>query len=189
VGGIGRSPKLVFVGGGARSGKSRFALALARRFGRRRVLVATAEALDDEMRERIARHRRERGDEFRTIEEPRALCEALAGVANADVVVIDCVTLWISNLLCAPSEAAPAEVEAEVERLLDAVVSRPFVTIAVSNEVGMGIVPETPLGRAFRDVAGRANQRLAARASEVYLALFGTVVRLLPGPIEAFVES
>lgn len=183
---VARDPKLVLVGGGARSGKSRFALAHARRLGARRVLVATAEALDDEMRDRIARHRVDRGDAFRTVEEPRALAAALEGIADADVVVIDCLTLWLSNHLCAGAD--PVSIEGEVDRLLDVIVARPFVTVAVANEVGMGVVPESPLGRVFRDLAGRANQRFAARAGEVYLAALGSVLRLVPGPVTC-VES
>lgn len=181
-----RSKQLVLVGGGARSGKSRFALAHALRLGSRRVLVATAEALDDEMRLRIARHRDDRGDTFRTVEEPRALCRAIERIGDADVVVVDCLTLWLANLLREP--AAPERVDEEVETLLGVIVTRPFVTIVVANEVGMGVVPDHPLGRLFRDVAGRANQRFSARAGEVYLAVLGSVLRLVPGPV-ATVES
>jgi adenosylcobinamide kinase/adenosylcobinamide-phosphate guanylyltransferase len=91
--------RIVLVGGGVRSGKSAFALSRARALGERRLFVATAEAFDDEMRERAARHREERGAEFRTLEEPRALVEALSVVDDVDVVVIDCLTLWLTNLL------------------------------------------------------------------------------------------
>lgn len=173
---------LIVVGGGVRSGKSRFALERARVLGPRRVLVATAEALDDEMRERIAHHRRERGEEFRTVEAPRDLVGATSGITDADVVVIDCLTMWLANLLLA--EAGEPRIEAEVERWLGIVEAAPFTTIAVTNEVGMGIVPESALGRRFRDVQGRCNQRLAARAREIYLAALGTVLRLRPPPVE-----
>lgn len=181
-----RDPKLVLVGGGARSGKSRFALAHAQHLGARRVLVATAEALDDEMRARIARHRADRGDAFRTVEEPRALGAALERIEGADVVVIDCLTLWLSNHLCAGAE--PAWIEDEIDHVLDVIAARPFVTVAVANEVGMGVVPESALGRVFRDIAGRANQKFAERAGEVYLGALGSMLRLVPGPVTC-VES
>lgn len=174
--------RLVVVGGGARSGKSRFALGRAKEVLGRRVLLATAEALDDEMHARIARHKADRDPAIRTVEEPRKLVEALKDLDDADVVVIDCVTLWLSNLLCdAPEE--PERITLEVERLLAAVRERPFTTIAVTNEVGMGLVPDSALGRTFRDVAGTSNQRLALAADELYLAAMGVVVRLRPQPL------
>lgn len=173
---------LVVVGGGVRSGKSRFALARARALGTRRVFVATAEALDDEMRARIDDHQRARGDDFRVVEAPRELVRAFEQIGDADVVVIDCLTLWLSNLLLADVEAP--RIETELARWLDAVALAPFTTVAVTNEVGMGVVPDSALGRAFRDVQGRCNQRLAARATELYLAALGTVLRLRPAPVE-----
>lgn len=173
---------LIVVGGGARSGKSRFALERARALGPRRVFVATAEALDDEMRERIAHHRRERGTEMRTIEAPRELVAAMAGITDADVVVVDCLTMWLANLALADESAA--RIEEELERWIGVVEAAPFTTVAVTNEVGMGVVPDSALGRAFRDLQGRCNQRLAARAQELYLAALGTVLRLRPAPIE-----
>ncbi|GAC1394835.1 MAG: bifunctional adenosylcobinamide kinase/adenosylcobinamide-phosphate guanylyltransferase [Polyangiales bacterium] len=177
----------VLVGGGARSGKSAFALELAMRRGTRRAFVATAEPFDDEMRERIARHAAERGARFETLEAPRALEATLARLAaerrELDVVVVDCLTLWLSNLLL---DALTQEaIERRVEALVAALSAAPFETIVVTNEVGMGLVPETPLGRVFRDVAGRAHQRLARRANEVFFAVLGTVLRLRPGPVVA----
>ena len=175
-------PRLVLIGGGARSGKSRFALVRAEALGARRLFVATAEASDDEMRERIARHRAERGAGFATREEPRALPEALAAVRDHDVVVVDCLTLWISNLLVAGASAA--DVQARVAALLAVLAERRAHVVLVSNEVGMGLVPETPLGRIFRDVVGQAHQRIAAAADEIYLAAMGLLVRLRPAPVE-----
>jgi adenosylcobinamide kinase/adenosylcobinamide-phosphate guanylyltransferase len=181
--------RIVLVGGGARSGKSRFALARARRLGARRVFVATGQALDAEMAERIAVHARTRGDDFRTVEEPLALPEALislgggerASDAGADVVVVDCLTLWLSNLICrGDSEAVVAE---QVDALGAALARRRFHAIVVSNEVGLGIVPEAPLARLFRDVVGRAHQRLAALCDEIHLAILGTILRLRPEPL------
>jgi adenosylcobinamide kinase/adenosylcobinamide-phosphate guanylyltransferase len=173
---------LAVVGGGARSGKSAFALAYAQRLGPRRAFLATAEALDDEMRARIARHRDERGGAFLTIEEPRALPGALAALEGVDVVVVDCLTLWLSNLLLAGM--SPGAIHEEVEALATVLAGRRFGALLVTNEVGMGIVPETPLGRAFRDLAGFAHQRLARLADEIYLAAMGVVLRVHPAPVE-----
>jgi adenosylcobinamide kinase/adenosylcobinamide-phosphate guanylyltransferase len=177
------TPRFVFIAGGARSGKSRYALARASRLGRRRLFVATAEAFDDEMRERIARHRQERGAAFDTLEEPLALPEAIASDRDHDVIVIDCLTLWLSNLLM----RGPADLEGpnqRVDALIEALRGRRAHIVLVSNEVGMGLVPETPLGRLFRDLAGSAHQRLGAIADEIYLAAMGVVLRLAPGPLE-----
>jgi adenosylcobinamide kinase/adenosylcobinamide-phosphate guanylyltransferase len=174
--------RTVVVGGGARSGKSAFALSYARRLGERRVFLATAEALDDEMDARIRRHRDERGGAFRTLEEPRDLPGALSRLDDADVVVVDCLTLWLSNLLVAGAGAG--QVRASIDELAEVLERRRFATLLVTNEVGMGIVPETPLGRLFRDLAGWAHQRLAAAADEIYLAALGVVLRLHPAPVE-----
>jgi adenosylcobinamide kinase/adenosylcobinamide-phosphate guanylyltransferase len=173
---------VTLVGGGARSGKSAFALAHAQGLGPRRAFLATAEALDDEMRARIARHRDERGTAFVTIEEPRDLPGALARSGPFDVVVVDCLTLWLSNLLVAG--VASGLIHQEVEALAAVLAERRFHAVLVTNEVGMGIVPETPLGRAFRDLAGWAHQRLAALADQIYLAALGVVLRLHPAPVE-----
>lgn len=170
--------RVVLIGGGARSGKSTLALQLALATPGRKVFVATATAGDDEMSDRIARHRAERGPEFTTIEEPLALPEALDRL-DAEVVLVDCLTLWLSNLMFAEHP----DVEDEVARLV-AALDRPGRTvILVTNEVGLGIVPEHALARRFRDVAGRAHQKLAARADEVYAGLLGVMLRLKPGPV------
>jgi adenosylcobinamide kinase/adenosylcobinamide-phosphate guanylyltransferase len=173
--------RVIVVGGGVRSGKSAFALDRARALGERRGFVATAQALDGEMAARIADHVRTRGADFQTIEEPIALPERLAALRELDVVVVDCLTLWLSNLLVHGAPAA--HIAARVGDLVRAVERRPHHTIVVTNEVGMGVVPESPLGRAFRDVAGLAHQRLAAVAGELYLAALGVIVRLRPAPI------
>jgi len=173
--------RLALVGGGVRSGKSAFALALARTLGPRRVFLATAQAWDGEMAARIAAHRAERAADFETIEEPLDPLAALPRAAGAGVLVLDCVTLWLSNLLVrGETEAAIA---AKVAALADALRDAPFPSVVVTNEVGMGIVPESPLGRTFRDVAGRAHQLLAARSDRIYFAMLGTMLRLSPGPI------
>lgn len=172
--------ELVLVGGGVRSGKSAYATELAMQLGARRVLVATAQALDDEMAARIAAHRAERGDRFVTVEEPLDLAGVLLSI-DADVVVVDCLTLWISNLLLR-GEGLPA-IAARVDRVAEVLARRRFHAILVTNEVGMGLVPESALGRAFRDAAGRAHQRLARDADRVYLAALGCVLRLRPAPL------
>jgi adenosylcobinamide kinase/adenosylcobinamide-phosphate guanylyltransferase len=177
------SGRLALVGGGARCGKSAFALGLARERGRRRVFVATAQALDEEMAARIARHRDERGVAFRTVEAPLALAPALASLGDADVVVVDCLTLWLTNqLLHDPSDE---RIASELTAVLDAIRTAAFDSIVVTNEVGLGLVPETALGRRFRDLAGTVHQRIATAADEVYFAALGMMLRLKPGPIEA----
>jgi adenosylcobinamide kinase/adenosylcobinamide-phosphate guanylyltransferase len=222
--------RLVLIGGGARSGKSSYAVRRALLSGPRRVFVATAEALDEEMRERIAAHQHERGAQFTTVEAPRDLEAALAALgvieagataertrdplhaaavgANAgvavdvavDVVVIDCLTLWLSNVLLAAqpalaergaaadaavaARAVDAALDARIARLASALARSAVPVLLISNEVGLGLVPESPLGRRFRDLAGRAHQRLADAAGEVYLAALGCMIRLKPGPIE-----
>jgi adenosylcobinamide kinase/adenosylcobinamide-phosphate guanylyltransferase len=173
--------RVIVVGGGVRSGKSAFALARARQLGPRRGFVATAQPLDAEMAARIADHVRTRGPDFRTFEAPIALAAQLAALRELDVVVIDCLTLWLSNRLVAGESAAA--ITAAIDELTGVVAARPFHTIVVTSEVGMGIVPESALGRAFRDLAGCAHQRLAAVAGELYLAALGAIVRLRPDPI------
>jgi adenosylcobinamide kinase / adenosylcobinamide-phosphate guanylyltransferase len=136
------------------------------------VYVATAQPLDDEMRQRIADHQRRRGPGWRTLEEPIALSEAI--IATSDLpVLVDCLTLWLTNLMLGGHdiEAASAALEA-------ALAERPSPTILVSNEVGLGLVPETELGRAFRDQAGRLNQRIAAQAGRVLFMVAGLPLRV-----------
>ena len=177
--------KLVLIGGGARSGKSAYAVQRALSLGSRRVFIATAEAFDDEMRARIAAHVAERANHFTTVEAPRDLERALESISvrseAVDVVVIDCLTLWLSNLLLA--EVAAAEIERRVARLAGICEAAPFPVFLVTNEVGFGLVPETALGRQFRDLAGRAHQRLARSAAEVLLAALGCMLRIKPAPL------
>ena len=176
--------KVILVGGGARSGKSRFALEYARKLGQRRLFVATAKASDAEMRNRILRHQEERGADFTTIEEPLQLARLLDQVKDIDVVVVDCLTLWLSNLLM--HEASAEQIDGRVAEMVTALKQRRQHVILVSNEVGLGIVPDSALGRTFRDVAGRAHQCLAAESDEVFFAAMGLVVRLVPEPVKAF---
>ena len=158
---------LVLVTGGARSGKSSYALARARGG----LYIATAEAGDDEMRERIARHREERGPAWKTIEAPM---DPAAALPASGVVVLDCLTLWISNLMLAGRD--DAAIYAAAADLAEK--STRCTTYAVTNEVGLGIVPEHPLARRFRDLAGRVNQTFAAAATEVWLLVCGQPLRI-----------
>ncbi len=177
--------RLILVGGGARSGKSDFALSLARSLGKRRLFLATAQAGDEEMADRIRRHRLTRGDDFTTIEEPLALAEVIRRHRGYDVLVLDCLTLWLANLL-GQGTAADAVLN-RVEDLIGALGQGAMPAVVITNEVGLGIVPESPLGRLFRDVAGRAHQCLSRAADEVYCAILGTMLRIKPAP--AFIES
>jgi adenosylcobinamide kinase/adenosylcobinamide-phosphate guanylyltransferase len=173
--------RVILVGGGTRSGKSDFALAAARRLGRRRLFVATAQPGDDEMHTRIRRHRETRGTDFQTVEEPLAVAEVFRRMEEHDVVVLDCLTLWLSNLLLRGQEAEA--VLRQVDELAEVLDRRPAHAVIVTSEVGLGLVPETPLGRVFRDVAGLAHQRLADMADEVYFGVLGVILRLKPAPI------
>jgi adenosylcobinamide kinase / adenosylcobinamide-phosphate guanylyltransferase len=172
--------RLILIGGGARSGKSDFALSLARSLGSRRLFLATAEARDDEMADRIRRHQEHRGNDFTTVEEPLAVTAALSRHQAYDVLVLDCLTLWISNLLLAGTESE--KILGKVDELLAHVRAAGVHGVIITNEVGMGLVPETALGRTFRDVAGLAHQRLSQAADEVYFAVLGTMLRIKPAP-------
>jgi adenosylcobinamide kinase/adenosylcobinamide-phosphate guanylyltransferase len=158
-----------FVLGGARSGKSSFAARIVAESGLERVLVATATPSDEEMRGRIDRHRADRGDGWRTIEEPLALVDTLTREdKDGRAILVDCLTLWLSNLMF-----ANRDIEKETSALADAVRRARTPLVLVSNEVGLGIVPMTPLGRRFRDAQGRLNQMVAAAAPNVALITAG----------------
>jgi adenosylcobinamide kinase / adenosylcobinamide-phosphate guanylyltransferase len=156
---------IVLVGGGSRSGKSRWALDRARKRGGRLVFIATAEALDEEMSTRIAQHRSERGNEFITVEEPRDLAGAIRS-AEGDAIVVDCLTLWLANGM------------GDVDGAIVAAKEQSADVIFVTNEVGCGIVPDNALAREFRDRAGFVNQRFAENADEVYWMVFGQPLRV-----------
>jgi len=149
--------------------------AAAEKSGRPLVLIATAEALDEEMAARIARHRAERGDCWRTIEAPLALAEALARVGPQETAVVDCLTLWVSNLM-----HAGRDIGTQTDGLLAALRGRDALLVA--NEVGLGIVPDNALARRFRDEAGRLNQRVAAVADRVAFLAAGLPLWLKGGP-------
>lgn len=163
---------LSLVLGGARSGKSGYAQRQAERAaeaaGRSPVFIATAEAFDDEMRDRIARHQAERGQGWRQIEAPLDLAEAVRALSAEDVAVVDCLTLWLSNQMLGERDLAAA-----VDDLAQALAACPAALWVVSNEVGWSLVPDNPLGRRFRDEAGRLNQRIAAVADTACLIVAG----------------
>jgi adenosyl cobinamide kinase/adenosyl cobinamide phosphate guanylyltransferase len=167
---------LTFVTGGARSGKSGHALRLAAGAGMAVALIATAEARDDEMRERIEAHRRERPAGWRTVEAPLDLAGALRGLAREEFAIVDCLSLWVSNLLEGAEDAAAIEQHAAEAAALAA--GHAGGCVAVSNEVGMGIVPLNALARSYRDIIGRVNAIWADAADDAFLAVAGRVLRL-----------
>jgi adenosylcobinamide kinase/adenosylcobinamide-phosphate guanylyltransferase len=173
--------EIILVTGGARSGKSKYAEQRARELGDRRVYVATAQARDDEMRERIAAHQKRRGSEWITVEEPVELTATLlAQRGRTDCALVDCLTLWLSNLLLRRDKEYAEEKFADLAQTLPRL---DFHIVLVTNEVGWGIVPDNPLGRQFRDLAGWANQRFAEAANEVILTVAGmpmTIKKVAP---------
>jgi adenosylcobinamide kinase/adenosylcobinamide-phosphate guanylyltransferase len=166
---------LVVLLGGARSGKSQLALQLAERASAPVVFLATGEAGDEEMADRIARHRQERPSSWSTVEEPVELERAVNDVGDTVTLIVDCLSLWVSNLI----EQRPApEIEAAAAAAANVAAARPGLTIAVSNEVGLGIVPDNALARAYRDVLGRVNALWVAAADEAYLVVSGRRIKL-----------
>jgi adenosyl cobinamide kinase/adenosyl cobinamide phosphate guanylyltransferase len=163
---------LVLLIGGARSGKSRIALERAEREGASVVFIATGEAFDAEMTERIERHKAERPGGWATIEEPVELERALASVPDGATAIVDCLSLWVANVF----ESRP--VDALSATAVRAAAERPGLTIAVTNEVGLGIVPDNALARAYRDALGRVNAQWADAADEALLVVAGRTLAL-----------
>ncbi len=168
----------VLIGGGVRSGKSDFAQKMAENLPGRRAYLATAEALDAEMEKRIAQHQAARGANWhKTIEEPLELNAALQATGSEfDIILVDCLTLWLSNLMGRGD--SDARILSTVDQLAAAVNRIPATIILVTNEVGLGLVPEHPVSRRFRDLSGFANQRLAAACQEVYFTVWGLPQKL-----------
>lgn len=166
-------PRLSLIVGGARSGKSSLAERLVVASGRPRRYIATAQAWDEEMRDRIARHRDQRGPDWTTVEAPLDLAAALRAARPGEAVLVDCATLWLSNHLLAEHD-----LDAEGAALMAALATCPAPVVVVSNEVGWGIVPENALARAFRDAQGRLNQRIASQAELVIGVMAGLPVML-----------
>ncbi len=170
-------PRLTLILGGARSGKSRLGEQLIEEAsGFTPYYIATAEALDSEMTDRIATHRERRGGRWHTIEEPLALTETLCQVsAEGRALMVDCLTLWLTNLL-----VTEHPVEAEIDRLVESVDQLKGATVMVSNEVGQGVIPMNEMARAFVDHAGILHQRLAAKADQVFFMTAGLAQQLKP---------
>ena len=170
---------LTFILGGARSGKTAYALGQAQRASQGRLtMIATAQALDAEMTERIARHQAERDEAWTTIEAPLDLAGAVRGLGPGDVAVIDCLTLWLTNHMLVEAQIAPA-----VADLVDALAQSPATLIVISNEVGQGIVPDNALARRFRDEAGWMHQKVAAAADRVEAVMAGLPLPLKGGTV------
>jgi adenosylcobinamide kinase/adenosylcobinamide-phosphate guanylyltransferase len=167
-----KAAEIVLLLGGARSGKSRMAQARAEALPGELVYLATGEARDAEMSERIAKHRADRGARWRTVEVPIDLPEAIRRESGR-VVLVDCLTLWLSNLMLSEHD-----ISAAADRLCASLTDATGTVLLVSNEVGMGIVPENALARRFRDEAGRLNQRIAGVANEVLLVAAGLALRM-----------
>jgi adenosylcobinamide kinase/adenosylcobinamide-phosphate guanylyltransferase len=159
---------LTLVLGGARSGKSRYAEQAVMASPAPWIYVATAEPFDDEMKARIAEHRSRRGGQWRTVEAPLDLADAVANASASGTVLIDCLTVWLGNLMF-----KARDVEAETLRFEMTLAARTLPAVVVSNEVGSGIVPDNAQARRFRDLQGRLNQRIAARAERVVLLVAG----------------
>ncbi len=169
--------KIYFITGGARSGKSAFAEKLATGIPGKRAYLATAQALDAEMAARIDKHRKDRGAAWDTYEEPLAVDELLQKLSGRyEVVLLDCLTLWLSNVMAHTDGDGP--LLGRTEALVKAIREFRGVCIVVSNEVGLGIVPDNPLARKFRDAAGTVNQKVAQAADEVYFTASGIPVKI-----------
>ncbi len=165
--------QITLVLGGASSGKSAYAERLVTASGRRRIYLATAQAFDQEMEAKIAAHRSQRGPDWRTIDAPHDLAAALAALPEGHAVLLDCATMWLSNRLL-----AEADIETEIEPLLDALSRCASPVVIVSNEVGLCVVPDTPLARRFRDLQGMLNRRIAERSSRVIAVMAGLPLAL-----------
>ncbi|OQX65090.1 MAG: bifunctional adenosylcobinamide kinase/adenosylcobinamide-phosphate guanylyltransferase [Anaerolinea sp. 4484_236] len=179
--------QLTLLLGGARSGKSTLAEKMAKKRAQRILYIATAEALDDEMKMRIQKHRQQRPADWKTVEIPTGVGKALkVETPDADLILLDCLALLVSNVIMKSTkdfdhpdeEELQESVDAEIAALIRTIDSSPADWIIVSNEVGMGLVPTYPLGRVYRDLLGRANQRLASKAEESYLVVAGMALPL-----------
>ena len=179
---------LTLITGGIRSGKSRYALELAGRYTRGKCFLATAEVLDEEMKARIAWHRKERGSDFFTWEEPIKLAHAIQQVQTQyDLILVDCLTLWVSNLL-SRFLGAPKRIEEEIKSFLEKVNLRKTDFIFVTNEVGLGLVPDNALSRQFIDRLGSLNQELGRLCDEVILMVSG-IPQWMKGGVGARLDS
>lgn len=164
--------RMILITGGCRSGKSRFALDYANRHFSKKLYLATAEVLDEEMTRRVEDHKNARGPEWQTVEEPIEIVDGISEYGpKTEVILLDCLTLWLSNLLLRWDNES--RIMVEVDKLRKAIKESSTTLIVVTNEVGMGIVPADPLGRRFRDLSGMANQRMAEAADTVIFMVSG----------------
>lgn len=170
--------KSILITGGARSGKSRIAEGWALELEARPFYIATSQALDAEMETRIADHQNRRGPEWTTLEAPLDVVAALSETDGLGARLVDCLTLWLSNMM-----HHGIDWQAEAEALASALRDQKSPVVLVTNEVGLGIVPENPLARAFRDAQGHLNQRIAAACDEVYLAVAGYPMKVKPNAV------
>ena len=164
--------KVIFITGGCRSGKSRYALDYVNQNFLKKLYLASCEALDEEMAQRIEHHKKMRGPEWHTIEEPVEIVDKIRQYGDkVEVILLDCITLWLSNILM--KWDSDSRIMDEVDRFVDVIKQSPTSFIIVSNEVGMGIVPAEPLGRRFRDLSGMVNQKIAEVADTVIYMVSG----------------
>jgi adenosylcobinamide kinase/adenosylcobinamide-phosphate guanylyltransferase len=177
MGGGKMEKKIILVTGGCRSGKSRFALDYANQHFSKKLYLATCEALDEEMAQRIAHHKKTRGPEWRTIEEPTEIVDKIRRYGDeVEVILLDCITLWLSNLLMRRKD--DSEIMKEISFLIDTIREKQTSLIFVSNEVGLGIVPADPLSRRFRDLSGMTNQKIAEAANTAIFMVSGIPIFL-----------
>jgi len=173
--------KIILITGGCRSGKSRFALDYANQHYFKKLYLATCEALDEEMAQRIAHHKKMRSPEWQTIEEPIEVVDKIRQYRDeADVILLDCITLWLSNLLMRRKD--DSQIIKETDRLMETIKQCPASFIVVTNEVGMGIVPADPLSRRFRDLSGTMNQKIGEGADTVIYMVSGIPLFLKGSP-------
>jgi adenosylcobinamide kinase/adenosylcobinamide-phosphate guanylyltransferase len=172
--------RMIFITGGCRSGKSRFALDYANQHFSKKLYLATCEPLDEEMAQRIEHHKKMRGPEWQTIEEPIAIVNKIREYGDkVEVILLDCITLWLSNLLIKWN--SDSRMTDEIDRFVDVIKKSQTSLIIVSNEVGMGIVPADPLSRRFRDLSGMTNQRIAEVVDTVVYMVSGIPIFLKGG--------
>lgn len=166
------SKKITLITGGVRSGKSRYALSSVQKMSGPKIFIATAEPLDESMSLRIKNHQQERGNEFTTLEEPVYLARAISAVSSTELILIDCLTLWVNNLLYYFKEE-PGKMREQIDLFLDGLTHHSGQIVIVTNEVGLGITPDNQLTRTFIDELGSLNQRVAGLSDEVIMMIAG----------------
>lgn len=176
-----KGKKIIFILGGARSGKSSFAQKLAEQHGKNVLFVATAQALDSEMKKRIEIHKKSRPQHWVTVEQPTKIDKVIYQYPQIDTVIIDCITLLVSNVILNTRGTKTNDVKAvqkEISSLIKTMQTSSLLFILVSNEVGLGIVPESKLARTYRDILGKVNQQITSIADEVYFLISGIPLKI-----------